>query len=72
VEGLNKASRRWFNSIATVVIWELWKEHNEHIFKKHAKTMPALFSKFVETASDWCEAGRLLVHDLLSRPREPD
>jgi hypothetical protein len=72
VVGLNKVSTRRFNSIATVVSWELWKERNDRIFNQMSKSPSQVFYKIIETATDWCAAGRILVHDLLNRPREPD
>jgi hypothetical protein len=30
------------------------------------------FDKIIKIASEWCVAGKVLVHDLLNRPREPD
>jgi hypothetical protein len=65
-------SRHYLNSLVTIVSSEIWKEWNYHIFNQRASPATWVFDKIVDTASDWCEAGKLLVHDLLNRPREPD
>ncbi|KAM0905250.1 hypothetical protein ACQ4PT_017523 [Festuca glaucescens] len=72
VIGLNKDSRHRTNSFVTIVSWEIWKERNNRIFNQRAVPAARVFENIVETASDWCAAGKILVNDLLRRPREPD
>jgi hypothetical protein len=59
--GLNKDSRRRLKSLATIVSWEIWKERNDRIFNQRASPATRVFGKIVETASDWCAAGKVLV-----------
>ena len=54
---VHKSSRATFDSLFALIIWRLWNERNERVFRTASKFPHQLVDKIDEELSWWCSAG---------------
>ncbi|WVZ65092.1 hypothetical protein U9M48_014513 [Paspalum notatum var. saurae] len=62
----DKLSRRGFDALVLLVIWVVWKERNDRIFRRRASMPRVVVEKIVEEARLWSFAGVVDLGQLLA------
>ncbi|KAJ1292926.1 hypothetical protein BS78_01G028100, partial [Paspalum vaginatum] len=53
----DKRARRGFDALLLLVVWIVWKERNDRIFRRRASMPRVLLEKVVKEAGLWAMAG---------------
>lgn len=57
VSGLPTSTREALKSLIMLVIWEIWKERNNRVFRKSSRSVQQLVSTIQDEAKTWAYAG---------------
>ena len=53
-------------SLALLVTWEIWRERNARVFRKHETSVLGLLAKIKSEAAAWVSAGAKALESLIS------
>jgi len=59
--------RKAIISLALLVIWEVWRERNARVFRKHETSALGLLAKIKSEAAAWVKAGAKALESLILR-----
>lgn len=65
VSGLPTSTRKALKSLIMLVIWEIWKERNNRVFRKSSRSVQQLVSTIQDEAKAWAYAGNKGLQQLL-------
>ena len=54
-------------SLSLLVIWEIWRERNARVFRKHETSVLRLLAKIKSEAAAWVKAGAKALESLILR-----
>lgn len=65
VSGLPTATREALKSLIMLVIWEIWKERNNRVFRRISRSVHQMISAIQDEAKTWAYAGNKGMQHLL-------
>jgi hypothetical protein len=60
-------NRKGMTSLAMLIIWEIWNERNDRVFKNKRATSQVIFDRITKEAKLWVVAGAKNLSQLMPR-----